>query len=70
VRVSESEKNILERRISKGKKMKKDWRKREELTMAAMRREDTEKTRQDFQQKVCGLEFADWSLKMTCEGCI
>lgn len=40
------------------------------MTMAAMRREDTEKTWQDFQQKVCDLEFTDWSLKTTCEGCI
>lgn len=37
--------------------------------MALMLREDIEKTWQDFQQEVCGLEFADWSLKMTCEGC-
>lgn len=39
------------------------------MATATMLREDIEKTRQDFQQEVCSLEFADWSLKMTCEGC-
>ena len=37
--------------------------------MVLMLREDIEKTRQDFQQEVCSLEFAGWSPKMACEGC-
>ena len=59
MRVSQSEKNILEKKISKGRG----------AAMVLMLREDIEKTRQDFQQEVCSLEFADWSPKMACEGC-